>query len=78
MADATRTTTAAPVTRAGIDRSLLLPLWVAAISLAVIAVVLILASFSLLDALQTTQASVTQLQQQVSQLASGLGGLLGR
>lgn len=42
-----------------------------------IAIVLIVASFSLLDALEATQASVVQLQQQVAQLKSGLGGLLG-
>ena len=56
---------------------LVLPLWIAAVSLAVIAVVLIVASFSLVDAVQATQASVVQLQQQVAQLKSGLGGLFG-
>ena len=57
---------------------IVLPLWIAAISLAVIAIVLIVASSSLLDALHATQASVVQLQQQVDQLTSGLGGLFGR
>lgn len=55
----------------------MLPLWIAAVRLAVIAAVLIVVSFSLLDALHATQASVVQLQQQVAQFKSGLGGLLG-
>jgi len=54
-----------------------LPLWIAAISLAVIALVMIIASFQLLNALHSTQASVVQLQQQVTDLKTGLGGLLG-
>lgn len=54
-----------------------LPLWIAAVSLAVIAVVMIIGSVELIHAVRSTQASVVQLQQQVSQLKSGLGGLLG-
>lgn len=54
-----------------------LPLWIAAVSLAVIALVMIIASFQLLDALRSAQASVVQLQQQVTDLKTGLGGLLG-
>lgn len=55
----------------------LLPLWIAALSLAVIAIVMIIASVELIHGLRTAQASVVQLQQQVQQLKSGLGGLLG-
>ncbi|MGI3784004.1 MAG: hypothetical protein ACRYG2_24840 [Janthinobacterium lividum] len=55
----------------------LLPLWIAALSLAVIAAVMIISSVELIHAVRSTQASVMQLQQQVSQLKSGLGGLLG-
>jgi len=55
----------------------LLPLWIAALSLAVIAVVLIIGSVELVRALHSTEASVAELQQQVEQLKSGLGGLLG-
>lgn len=55
----------------------LLPLWIAAVSLAVIALVLAIASVELLHAVRNTQASVVQLQQQVQQLKSGLGGILG-
>ena len=54
-----------------------LPLWIAALSLAVIAVVMIISSVELIHAVRSTQASVVQLQQQVSQLKSGLGGILG-
>jgi len=54
-----------------------LPLWIAAISLAVIAVVLIIVGCQLLDAVHTAQGSVVQLQQQVQELKTGLGGLLG-
>lgn len=49
-----------------------LPLWIAALSLAVIA-----SSVELIHAVRSTQASAVQLQQQLSQLKSGLGGLLG-
>jgi len=78
MTDASPTATApSPRTRSGSSAGTVLPLWIAAISLAVIAVALIIASFQLLDAIQSTQASVVQLQQQVQQLKSGLGGLLG-
>ena len=54
-----------------------LPLWIAALSLAVIAAVMIISSVELIHAIRSTQTSVVQLQQQVSQLKSGLGGLLG-
>jgi len=54
-----------------------LPLWIAAISLALIAVVLIIVGFQLLTAVHTAQGSVVQLQQQVQELKTGLGGLLG-
>lgn len=54
-----------------------IPLWIAAISLAVIAVVMIIASVQLLEAVRSTQGAVVQLQQQVHELKSGLGGLLG-
>jgi len=54
-----------------------LPLWIAALSLAVIAATMILTSVELVHAVRSTQASVVQLQQQVSQLKAGLGGLLG-
>jgi len=43
----------------------------------VIAVVMIISSVELIHAVRSTQASVVQLQQQVSQLKSGLGGILG-
>ncbi len=78
MTDASPTATApSPRTRSRSAAGTALPLWIAAISLAVIAVALIIASFQLLDAIRSTQASVVQLQQQVQQLKSGLGGLLG-
>jgi len=54
-----------------------LPLWIAALSLAVIAATMIITSVELVHAVRSTQASVVQLQQQVSELKSGLGGLLG-
>lgn len=78
----TPTTAASAVTgpaphRRPAGSGLALPLWIAAISLAVLAVVLIFASIQLLDALHATQASVVELQQQVGQLKAGLGGLLG-
>lgn len=69
----TTATTTSSVTRSRI----VLPLWIAAISLAVIAVVLAIASVQLLQAVESTQASVVQLQQQVKELGSGLGGILG-
>ncbi len=84
MTDAQPTTAATTVTatdsryRSSPTSGTVLPLWIAAISLAVIAVVLTIASFELLQAVRSTQASVEQLQQQVQQLKSGLGGLLGR
>lgn len=53
------------------------PLWIAALSLAVIAIVMIISSVQLIHAVRSTQDAVVQLQQQVSQLKSGLGGLLG-
>lgn len=69
MTDARVTTPATTTTATDRGRSAasgtVLPLWVAAISLVVIAVVLIIASFQLLDALHSTQASLVQLQQQV-------------
>jgi len=84
MTDAQPTTSATTVTatdsryRSSPMSGTVLPLWIAAISLAVIAVVLTIASFELLQAVRSTQASVEQLQQQVQQLKSALGGLLGR
>ena len=84
MTDAQPTTSATTVTatdsryRSSPTSGTVLPLWIAAISLAVIAVVLTIASFELLQAVRSTQASVEQLQQQVQQLKSALGGLLGR
>lgn len=42
-----------------------------------IAAVMIISSVELIHAVRSTHASVVQLQQQVSQLKSGLGGLLG-
>lgn len=83
MADAvpsTATPDPPAVTATGSRRPItptVLPLWIAAISLAVIAVVLIVASVTLVNALHASQASLVQLQQQVGQLKSGLGGLLG-
>lgn len=71
------TTGGHPSGRATAAARTVLPLWIAALSLAVIAVVMIIASVELLHAVRTTQASVVQLQQQVQQLKSGLGGLLG-
>lgn len=56
---------------------LILPLWIAALSLAVIAVVLSISSVQLLHAVNTIEALLLQLQQQVQQLEAGLGGLLG-
>jgi len=56
---------------------IVLPLWIAAVSLAAIAIVLIIGSIELVQALHQTQASVQELQQQVQQMRSGLGGLLG-
>jgi len=52
-------------------------MWIAALSLAVIALVLIIGGIELVQALHQTQASVKELQQPVQQLGSGLGGPLG-
>lgn len=54
-----------------------LPLWIAALSLALVAVVMIVTSIELVHAVRSTEASVVQLQQELSQLKAGLGGLLG-
>ena len=69
-------TPAASIRHNGFGRAVL-PLWIAALSLAVIAVVMIISSVELIHAVRSTQAAVVQLQQQVSQLKSGLGGILG-
>lgn len=52
-------------TRAAHSPNIALPLWIAAIGLAVIAVVMIVGVFELRQALQSTQASVQQLQEQI-------------
>lgn len=62
---------------APIARTIMVPLWVAAISLATIAVVLLIGSVQIVHALHTAQASVVQLQEQVQQLKQSLGGLMG-
>lgn len=78
-----RGTVELPARPAGPARQVL-PLWVAAVSLAIIAVVMTVGLLVVVHELSTAQASIVQLQQQVGGLQkgleglSGLGGLLGR
>lgn len=58
------------------DRSAL-PLWIAAISLAVIAVVLLVGTIEVVHTMRTARTAIEQLQQQMKQLQQGLGAGLG-